>query len=157
MGTAFVWSASPKSECLAHDFTDYFGDWCTADLWHIYAATRRSQSFFELQKQIFSGHLDVPDFIRELPIIGKEVSRILNDINNDPNSITQNVAAWIQGHMGYGRFVLSEISRNLVKLGFALLSLYFFYRDVLIILSQVSKAMEMVIGLTGSSLSGHHF
>ena len=76
---------------------------------------------FELQKQFFSGHLDVPDFIRELPIIGKEVSRILNDINNDPNSITQNVAAWIQGHMGYGRFVLSEISRNLVKLGFALL------------------------------------
>jgi predicted PurR-regulated permease PerM len=102
--------------------------------------------FFELQKQIFSGHLDVPDFIRELPIIGKEVSRILNDINNDPNSITQNVAAWIQGHMGYGRFVLSEISRNLVKLGFALLSLYFFYRDGPIILSQVSKAMEMVIG-----------
>jgi predicted PurR-regulated permease PerM len=146
VGTAFVWSASPKSECLAHDFTDYFGDWCTADFWRIYAATRRSQSFFELQKQIFSGHLDVPDFIRELPIIGKEVSRILNDINNDPNSITQNVAAWIQGHMGYGRFVLSEISRNLVKLGFALLSLYFFYRDGPIILSQVSKAMEMVIG-----------
>lgn len=48
--------------------------------------------------------------------------------------------------MGYGRFVLSEISKNLVKLCFALLSLYFFYRDGQTILSQVSKALEMVIG-----------
>ena len=28
--------------------------------------------FYELQRQVFSGHLDVPQFIRDLPIIGKE-------------------------------------------------------------------------------------
>lgn len=102
--------------------------------------------YFELQQQLYSGHLSVPDFVRELPVIGNEISRILNDVNADPNSITRNVAIWIQGHMGYGRFVLSEISRNLVKLCFAILSLYFFYRDGPTILNQVSKAMEMVIG-----------
>lgn len=102
--------------------------------------------YFELQKQVFSGHLNVPDFIRELPIVGKEISRTLHEINNDPNSIVQNVGQWIQGHLNYGKILLNEISRNLIKLGFALLSLFFFYRDGQLILDQVKKAFEMVVG-----------
>ncbi len=102
--------------------------------------------YYELQKQVFSGHLNVPQFIRDLPFIGKEVSRTLNDINTNPNSIVQNVSIWIQGHLNYGRFVLNEIGKNIVKLCFAVLSLFFFYRDGQTILNQVSKALEMIIG-----------
>lgn len=102
--------------------------------------------YYELQKQVFSGHVNIPDFIKELPIIGKEVTRSLKDLSNDPNSIIQAISAWIQGHLNYGRFVLSEISRNVFKLTFAILSLFFFYRDGETILNQVKKALEMVIG-----------
>ena len=102
--------------------------------------------FYELQKQVFSGHLDVPQFIRDLPIIGKEVTRTLKEINTDPNSIVQNVSGWFQSHLNYGRLVLSEISKNIFKLCFAVMSLFFFYRDGQTILNQVSKALEMVIG-----------
>ncbi|OFW71685.1 MAG: AI-2E family transporter [Pseudomonadales bacterium RIFCSPHIGHO2_12_FULL_40_16] len=102
--------------------------------------------FYELQRQVFSGHLDVPQFIRNLPIIGKEVTRTLKEINTDPNSIVQNVSGWFQSHLNYGRLVLSEISKNIFKLCFAVMSLFFFYRDGQTILNQVSKALEMVIG-----------
>lgn len=102
--------------------------------------------FYELQRQVFSGHLDVPQFIRDLPIIGKEVTRTLKEINTDPNSIVQNVSGWFQSHLNYGRLVLSEISKNIFKLCFAVMSLFFFYRDGHTILNQVSKALEMVIG-----------
>ena len=102
--------------------------------------------FYELQRQVFSGHLDVPQFIRDLPIIGKEVTRTLKEINTDPNSIIQNVSGWFQSHLNYGRLVLSEISKNIFKLCFAVMSLFFFYRDGQTILNQVSKALEMVIG-----------
>ena len=102
--------------------------------------------FYELQRQVFSGHLDVPQFIRDLPIIGKEVTRTLKEINSDPNSIVQNVSGWFQSHLNYGRLVLSEISKNIFKLCFAVMSLFFFYRDGQTILNQVSKALEMVIG-----------
>lgn len=102
--------------------------------------------FYELQRQVFSGHLDVPQFIRDLPIIGKEVTRTLKEINTDPNSIVQNVSGWFQSHLNYGRLVLSEISKNIFKLCFAVMSLFFFYRDGKTILNQVSKALEMVIG-----------
>jgi predicted PurR-regulated permease PerM len=102
--------------------------------------------YYELQKQVFSGHLNVPDFIRQLPFIGKEITRTLHDINTDPNSIVQTVSSWIQSHLNYGRFVLNEIGKNIIKLGFAIMSLFFFYRDGQTILNQVSKALEMVIG-----------
>ncbi|MNY91416.1 putative inner membrane protein [compost metagenome] len=102
--------------------------------------------FYELQRQVFSGHLDVPQFVRDLPIIGKEVTRTLKEINTDPNSIVQNVSGWFQSHLNYGRLVLSEISKNIFKLCFAVMSLFFFYRDGQTILNQVSKALEMVIG-----------
>ena len=102
--------------------------------------------FYELQRQVFSGHLDVPQFIRDLPIIGKEVTRTLKEINTDPNSIVQNVSAWFQSHLNYGRLVISGISKNIFKLCFAVMSLFFFYRDGQTILNQVSKALEMVIG-----------
>jgi predicted PurR-regulated permease PerM len=102
--------------------------------------------YYELQKQVFSGHVNVPDFIKQLPIIGKEITRSLKELSDDPNSVVQAVSVWIQGHLNYGRFVISEISRNLIKLGFALMSLFFFYRDGQTILTQVKKALEMVIG-----------
>ena len=102
--------------------------------------------FYELQRQVFSGHLDVPQFIRDLPIIGKEVTRTLKEINTDPNSIVQNVSGWFQSHLNYGRLVLSEISKNIFKLCFAVMSLFFFYRDGQTILNQVRKALDMVIG-----------
>ena len=102
--------------------------------------------YFELQKQVFSGHVNVPDFIRQLPFIRKEVTRTLKELNNDPNCIIPSVQIWIQGHLNYGKILFSEISKNIFKLCFAVMSLFFFYRDGQTILSQVSKALEMVIG-----------
>lgn len=102
--------------------------------------------FFDLQRQLASGHLSVPEIIRELPIVGKEVSRIVQDINANPNAVFSNITVWIQGHLNYGKFVISEITKNIVKLCFAMMSLFFFYRDGQTIVHQVSSAMEKVIG-----------
>lgn len=102
--------------------------------------------YLNLQKQLVSGHIQIPDFIRHLPFVGQDIIRTVDELSNDPNSITRNIAEWIQSHLSYGRFVLSEISRNLVKLCFAIMTLFFFYRDGQVILSQVSRALEMVIG-----------
>lgn len=102
--------------------------------------------YIQLQQQLFSGHLTVPDFILQLPIIGQDIQRILNEVNNNPQVLTQNITGWIQSHLNYGRFVLSEISRNFVKFFLVLFSLFFFYRDGSTILNQVRTALEKVIG-----------
>ena len=104
------------------------------------------QLYFEVQQQLYAGKIEVPEFVQTLPFIGPEIQRIIFELNSNPHAITQNISLWIQGHLGYGRFVLAEISRNLVKLIFAILSLFFFYRDGNLILEQVRRAFEMVIG-----------
>ncbi len=102
--------------------------------------------YFDLHRQLSSGHLSVPDFIRDLPLIGKEISRTVRDINADPTTLSQTIGTWLQGHMSYGKFVLNEITKNIVKLCFAVMSLFFFYRDGQTIVSQVSQALQKIIG-----------
>lgn len=104
------------------------------------------QLYFEVQQQLYAGKIEVPEFVQTLPFIGPEIQRIIFELNSNPHAITQNIGLWIQGHLGYGRFVVAEISRNLVKLIFAIFSLFFFYRDGNLILEQVRRAFEMVIG-----------
>ncbi len=102
--------------------------------------------YFDLQRQFSSGHLTIPDFIRDLPIVGKEISRTVREINADPTSLAQTIGVWIQGHLNYGKFVLNEITKNIIKLCFAVMTLFFFYRDGTTIVHQVSKALEKIIG-----------
>ncbi|WP_445114873.1 AI-2E family transporter [Acinetobacter sp. WZC-1] len=102
--------------------------------------------YLDLHRQLSSGQLTIPELIQNLPIIGKEISRTIAEINADPTSLSQTIGAWIQGHMNYGKFVLNSITRNVIKLCFALMSLFFFYRDGQTIVHQVSGAMEKIIG-----------
>lgn len=100
----------------------------------------------DLQHQLFSKGIKLPPIIQEIPFIGKELVRIVQELNQNPTDLNKNIGAWVQGHLGYGRLVINEISKNVVKLFFALFSLFFFYRDGPTILKQISKAIEMVIG-----------
>ena len=102
--------------------------------------------YYELQKQVFSGHFSLPKLITDLPFVGSEIQRIVTELNNNPKLLTQSISTWIQGHLGYGRFVVGEISKNVVKFLFAMLSLFFFYRDGRLIQEQVRRALEMIIG-----------
>ncbi len=102
--------------------------------------------YFNLHQQLISGDFVVPDLILNLPIIGPEIGRIIHEINANPNMLSQNISLWVQGHLNYGKIVIGEISKNLIKFSIVLLSLFFFYRDGQTILQQVSKALENIIG-----------
>lgn len=102
--------------------------------------------YYELQKQVFSGHFELPDLITSLPFVGSEIQRIVTELNNNPHLLTKSISTWIQGHLGYGRIVVGEVTKNMVKLGLTLLSVFFFYRDGHIILEQSKRALELVIG-----------
>ncbi|MDO4223607.1 MAG: AI-2E family transporter [Acinetobacter sp.] len=100
----------------------------------------------KLHHQLLSGRLPTPSFLRDIPFIGQEIVRMIQEFNRNPGELQRNIGTWVQEHLSYGRFVLNEISKNLVKIFFALFSLFFFYRDGPAILRQVSRAIEMVIG-----------
>ena len=69
--------AAFKYQCVCHDCSDYSGHWYSLTFAIFILQHEGRNLYYELQRQIFSGHVSVPDFIRELPIIGKEVTRTL--------------------------------------------------------------------------------
>lgn len=102
--------------------------------------------YLNIQRQMFAGDIELPAFVKSLPLIGPEIARIVGHLNADPHEVTQSIRVWIQGHIGYGKLVLNEIGRNVLKLAFALFTLFFFYRDGTLILGQVRTALHLIIG-----------
>lgn len=102
--------------------------------------------FLRLQKQIYNGGIQLPDFVSSIPLIGNELKRMVNQLNANPHDITQSMRNWMQGHVGYGKMVLGEISKNIFKLVLAFFTLFFFYRDGTSILDEVRRALNNIIG-----------
>ncbi len=102
--------------------------------------------YLNLQRQIFSGGIVLPDVIKSVPIIGPELNTMVQHLNAHPTDLAITIRSWIQGHVGFGKVVIGEISRNIFKLTLAILTLFFFYRDGTYILDQVRTALNKVIG-----------
>ena len=110
ISVTYVWQ-SPDTECDPDDSGRDSGIRSSVYFAIFMLQHEGRNLYMELQRQVFSGHLNVPDFIRGLPIVGKEISLTLNEINTDPQSIALSVSTWIQGHLNYGKVVLNEVSK----------------------------------------------
>lgn len=92
------------------------------------------------------GYLDVPDFFKELPVLGQQVKDILWQINKNPEGALEAFRAWIQSHLYYGKVALDVVLSTLAKLGMALMTLFFFYRDGTSLIRQIRQALRNIIG-----------
>ena len=92
------------------------------------------------------GYLDVPESIKGLPIIGQQIQDALWRINKNPEGTLDAFRAWIQSHLYYGKVALDVVLSSLAKLGMALMTLYFFYRDGISLIKQIRQALRNIIG-----------
>lgn len=99
-----------------------------------------------LVHRIKAGYLDVPEAIKQLPLIGQPIKDMLGQINKNPEGAFEAVRAWIQSHLYYGKVALDVAASSLAKLGMALMTLFFFYRDGTSLIRQVRQALRNIIG-----------
>ena len=92
------------------------------------------------------GYLDVPESIKDLPVIGQQIQDALWRINKNPEGTLDAFRAWIQSHLYYGKVALDVVLSSLAKLGMALMTLYFFYRDGISLIKQIRQALRNIIG-----------
>ena len=102
--------------------------------------------FTTLIYRIKVGYLDVPDSIKEIPVIGQQIQDILWKINKNPEGTLETFRAWIQSHLYYGKIAFDAVLSSLAKLGMALMTLYFFYRDGISLVKQIRQALRNIIG-----------
>ncbi len=96
--------------------------------------------------RVKAGYLDVPDAIKDLPVIGQQIKDILWSINKDPESALEAFRTWIQSHLYYGKVAFDVVFSGLAKLGMALMTLFFFYRDGNSLMRQIRQALRNIIG-----------
>lgn len=99
-----------------------------------------------LVHRIKVGYLDVPESIKQLPVIGQPIKDMLWQINKNPEGALETVRAWVQSHLYYGKVALDAVASGLAKLGMALMTLFFFYRDGINLIRQVRQALRNIIG-----------
>ncbi len=96
--------------------------------------------------RVKAGYLDVPDSIKDLPVIGQQIKDTLWNINKNPEGALDAFRTWIQSHLYYGKVAFDAVFSSLAKMGMALMTLFFFYRDGNSLMQQIRQALRNIIG-----------
>lgn len=99
-----------------------------------------------LVHRIESGYVDLPAAIKNLPVIGQQIQDRLWAMNKDPEGTMEAFRTWIQSHLYYGKIAFDAVLQGLAKLGMALMTLFFFFRDGDKLIAQIRQALRNIIG-----------
>jgi predicted PurR-regulated permease PerM len=88
----------------------------------------------------------LPPALLKLPWIGDQLSDLSARMAQDPRALSLELREWGDKSSSMIAHVLGGVTRNAVKLFFAVLSLFFVYRDGQKFASQFARALEQVLG-----------
>ena len=95
---------------------------------------------------IRAGTLALPDFIRNLPWAGDALQRLLEQLTGDPENFGTQMNTWVRQGLDQAVALIGDVGRNAAKLGFALITVFFFYRDGDKVLRQVQEVLRRFLG-----------
>ena len=96
--------------------------------------------------RLLRGDLHLPGWVARLPWLGNELQDWLTRANADPDGIKLQLQQFLASFRSEVVSVLGGVGRNLVKFGFALLTLFFLYRDGERALAQLRQVLADMIG-----------
>jgi len=114
---------------------------------------------FILAYQAVSGYLKagphaLPDVVLQIPWLGERLQQILDSITGDPSKLQTEVLRWAQGWLGELANLVGGVGRNAAKMGFAVLTVLFVYRDGESLLHQVRRIMQRFVGTRAEGYLG---
>ena len=102
--------------------------------------------YSNLLYRIKVGYVDLPEEIKNMPVVGQQIKDILWEINKDPEASLSAFRAWLQSHLYYGKVALDVALSTMAKMGMALMTIFFFYRDGINLMKQIRQALRNIIG-----------
>lgn len=96
--------------------------------------------------QIREGGLALPEFVRTLPWVGETLQGLLDELTGDPEAFKAQLTAWLSQGGDQVVALIGDLGRNAAKLGFALITLFFLYRDGEHVLAQVQRVLRRFLG-----------
>jgi predicted PurR-regulated permease PerM len=96
--------------------------------------------------QIKQGSLVLPDFVRSLPWIGDSLQALIEELTRDPEALRAQLTGWVRQGSDQLVALIGDVGRNAAKLGFALITVFFLYRDGERVLAQVVAVLRRFLG-----------
>lgn len=96
--------------------------------------------------QIKQGTLALPDFIRTLPWVGDFLQTLIDEMTGDPEAFRTQTTEWVRQGADWVIILIGDVGRNAAKLGFAVITLFFFYRSGEHVLQQVHLVLHRFLG-----------
>ena len=97
-------------------------------------------------QSLYSGGLQLPPAVLKLPWIGDQLRELTDRIAQDPHALGLELRKLTDRSFDQIARIVGDVSRNAVKLGMAVLSLFFVYRDGARFAAQLTRALEQVLG-----------
>ncbi len=109
------------------------------------------QNEFVLAYQIVSEHLNegpprLPDIVRSIPWLGERLQQLLERLAGNPDMLRIEALRLAQNWFGEVANLVGGVGRNAAKMGFAVLTILFIYRDGENLLNQVRRVMWRFLG-----------
>jgi len=107
------------------------------DFWAAYLMLRDE---FSIEK------LRVPDFIRAIPWLGDQLQSLLDRLAGDREAMRNQVLVWMEPWLGKIGVIAGNLTHMVANMGLALLTVFFFYRDGVVLAHQFGRVLRLFVG-----------
>jgi predicted PurR-regulated permease PerM len=102
--------------------------------------------FVELSARLTHAPPELPKFIQTLPWLGNWLNDLFTQMTANPAAFQAKVSTWISEGSNQLIPILGDVGRNAAKMGFALITLFFLFRDGDHVLMQVHQVLFRFLG-----------
>ena len=103
-------------------------------------------AYSEFLMRATSGQLTLPESVFHWPVIGERLQELMRHLRQEPAALGADLSALATHLFGEMGGVVGGVGRNLAKMGFALLSLFFLYVSGEDLLRQVRSVARSILG-----------
>jgi predicted PurR-regulated permease PerM len=104
------------------------------------------QGYQAASAYLAAGSHRLPDFVLHVPWAGEQLQDLLDKFATDPVAVRTRVVGWIQQWFGELGDLVGSVAHNAIKLGFAVLTVLFIYRDGESLLDQARRVLRRFLG-----------
>lgn len=116
-------------------------------LWLVWVAQQEFANAYHALQAFLAEPLQIVDNLKNVPVLGSWLSQLQQSISNNPQELSAIINTWLAEHRNEVAIVVGGIGKNLVKLIFVVVILFFFYRDGTRIARELRHVLARFIGV----------
>lgn len=115
-------------------------------LWLLMMLNGELRGAYEGITRYLASKPQLPPLLAGIPGLGESLQEFLNRVSADPEALKTEVARLADQYLGQMRTIVGDVGRNVAKTFFALLTLFFVYRNGERFAREVRAALERAVG-----------